>query len=257
MKKFELTTEYKINIFGKKLYRIKALVDFGTVKAGDLGGFIEKEDNVSMYGNAWVYDDAEVYDDAKVCDNASVYNNARVYDNARICDDAEVYGGAEVHGYARVYDDACVYDEARVLCNAEVCDCARIFGNASVSGDARVCDNARICESAEVYGSARVSGDSWVSGDTEVCDCARIHDDTDYITIKGIGENFGCMTFFRCKDGLVRVNCDFFFGTIQEFRKVVTKTIDSQFAKEYLMIANLMEYHFKMDLMDLKFKMFY
>lgn len=209
MKKFELTTEYKINIFGKKLYRIKALVDFGTVKAGDLGGFIEKEDNVSMYGNAWVYDDAEVYDDAKVCDNASVYNNARVYDNARICDDAEVYGGAEVHGYARVYDDACVYDEARVLCNAEVCD------------------------------------------------CARIHDDTDYITIKGIGENFGCMTFFRCKDGLVRVNCDFFFGTIQEFRKVVTKTIDSQFTKEYLMIANLMEYHFKMDLMDLKFKMFY
>lgn len=42
MKKFELTAEYATNIFGKKLFRIKALVAFGDVKEGDLGGFIEK-----------------------------------------------------------------------------------------------------------------------------------------------------------------------------------------------------------------------
>ena len=55
MKKFELTTEFITNAFGKKLFRIKALVEFGDVKAGELGGYVEKEGNVSQAGNAWVY----------------------------------------------------------------------------------------------------------------------------------------------------------------------------------------------------------
>lgn len=45
--------DYK-EICGKKLYRIEALKDFGDVKAGDLGGYIESEDNLSRDGNAWV-----------------------------------------------------------------------------------------------------------------------------------------------------------------------------------------------------------
>lgn len=36
MKKFELTTDTKMH-FGRKLFRIKALVSFGNVKAGDMG----------------------------------------------------------------------------------------------------------------------------------------------------------------------------------------------------------------------------
>ncbi len=60
MRKFELTTDTKMR-FGKKLFRIKALIDFGNVKAGEKGGYIEKEENLSQCGNAWVYGDAEVY----------------------------------------------------------------------------------------------------------------------------------------------------------------------------------------------------
>lgn len=52
MKKFELTSEFVTNIFGTKLSRIKALVEFGNVKAGDLGGYIEKESNLDHYGDA-------------------------------------------------------------------------------------------------------------------------------------------------------------------------------------------------------------
>ena len=47
MKKFELTSETKINIFGKKLFRIKALISFGVVKTGETGGWVEKEENVN------------------------------------------------------------------------------------------------------------------------------------------------------------------------------------------------------------------
>ena len=77
MKKFELTSDFKMYL-GMKLFRIKALVDFGNVKAGDLGGYIEKEKNLSHNGNAWVYGDAWVFDNARVCGNARVSGNADI-----------------------------------------------------------------------------------------------------------------------------------------------------------------------------------
>ena len=76
MKKFELTSEFITNIFGTKLFRIKALIEFGNVKAGELGGFVEKEENLNHEGNAWVYGNAEVYGNARVCGDARVYGNA-------------------------------------------------------------------------------------------------------------------------------------------------------------------------------------
>ena len=79
-KKYELTDEFIEHWSGKKLYRIKALVSFGVVVAGQLGGFIESEQNLdqSLSGNAWVYGDAQV------SGNAQVYGNARVYGNAQV-----------------------------------------------------------------------------------------------------------------------------------------------------------------------------
>lgn len=69
MKKYELTTD-SITIFGRKLFRIKALVDFGNVNAGEFGGYVEKESNLSHDGDAWVYGNARVCGGARVCDDA-------------------------------------------------------------------------------------------------------------------------------------------------------------------------------------------
>ncbi len=63
MKKFELIDEFKI-VFDKKLFRIRALVSFGNVESGDLGGYVEKEENLSHDGNARVHGDARVRGDA-------------------------------------------------------------------------------------------------------------------------------------------------------------------------------------------------
>ena len=190
MKKYELTTDTKI-VSGKKLFRIKALISFGDVKAGELGGYIESENNLSHDNTAWVYGNALVYDNARVYGDARVYDNAQAYDNARVCGNARVYGDAQV------CDNACVYDNARVYCNARVC------------GDAQVCCNA------------------------------------DYTTIKGFGSKYRNTTFFRCKDKSIGVSCGCFYGTLDEFRAKVKETHkDTKFAKEYLMIADLMEYHF-------------
>nr|UVX50407.1 MAG: L-fucokinase [Bacteriophage sp.] len=121
MKKFELTAESKINIFGKKLFRIKALISFGDVEEGETGGWIEKEENLEQFfGNAWVYGNAEVYGNAWVYGNAEVYGNARVYGNAWVSGNARVSGDAEVSGNAWVYGNVEVYGNARVSGNAEV-----------------------------------------------------------------------------------------------------------------------------------------
>ena len=62
-KKYELTSDF-ITVFGRKLFRIKALISFGDVSEGDLGGYIEDEKNLEQSGDAWVYGDAEVYGNA-------------------------------------------------------------------------------------------------------------------------------------------------------------------------------------------------
>ena len=82
-KKYVLTNE-TINYDGRILHRIKAIKDFNDVKKGDLGGWIESEENLSQEGNCWIYNDAEVYGYAKVHGHAIVYGYAEVYGNAEI-----------------------------------------------------------------------------------------------------------------------------------------------------------------------------
>ena len=63
--KYELTDE-TITTQGRILHRIKALRNFGNVSKGDVGGYIECEDNLSHEGNAWIDENAWVYGNAMV-----------------------------------------------------------------------------------------------------------------------------------------------------------------------------------------------
>lgn len=91
LKKYEFTGETQVLGDGVVLHRIRALRDMAHAKKGDLGGWIEKEYNLSHDGDAWVLEDAQVLDNAKVSGNAWLHGNARVY-------------GGEIWGDARVYD---------------------------------------------------------------------------------------------------------------------------------------------------------
>jgi hypothetical protein len=107
--KYKLTDE-KIEHNGKMLYRIQALKDFGNVKAGDLGGYIELERNLSHDGNCWVFDDARISDNAWVSDEALVFDNALVFGNAWVFGDVWVSGEARVSGNTRVYGNTKIKD---------------------------------------------------------------------------------------------------------------------------------------------------
>ena len=65
MKKYRLTNETK-TFFGRTLHRIECIEAFADIEAGENGGWVEKESNLSQIGNAWVYGDAQVYGNAWV-----------------------------------------------------------------------------------------------------------------------------------------------------------------------------------------------
>lgn len=65
-KKFELTDKFVFNTFGIKLFQIKCTKSFKYAKEGDLGGYVEKDENLDQESNAWVYGDAWVYGNADI-----------------------------------------------------------------------------------------------------------------------------------------------------------------------------------------------
>jgi UDP-3-O-[3-hydroxymyristoyl] glucosamine N-acyltransferase len=127
--KYELLPETSIQIKKSTLYRIKALRSFSNIKKGDVGGYIEKESNLSHYGVCWIFDEAKVFEDAQVLDNARLFDEARVYGNA------EIYGNAIIRQNAHVFDYARVFERAQVSYTARVGGRAIVDGNMKIIGD--------------------------------------------------------------------------------------------------------------------------
>ena len=222
-KKYELTDETQVLADGRVLLRIRAVSDFtlsngSTVHAGDLGGWVEKEDNLSQTGKAWVYGDARVYGEARVYDDARVFGKASVYGSAEVFDSARVFGSAEVYNAAAVYDSARVYGEARVggsaavFASALVYGKARIYGYAEICGDARVyeeavvhCDSV-VCGEARVYGTADVGCSARVNGSAKITGDARVESSLDYAVFKNTWSSGRFFTYTR-SDRMWTVGC--------------------------------------------------
>jgi UDP-3-O-[3-hydroxymyristoyl] glucosamine N-acyltransferase len=180
MPNYELTTNTK-EVLGRTLYQIRATTSFGNVSRGELGGWIEKESNLSQNGEAWVADNACVFD------NAFVFGDAKVYCDAMVFEDAKIYGNALVFGDALIYGNALVYCDARVFGDT------KIYGNAFVFGNALVYCDARVFEDAKIYGNAEIYGNAWVYENAEVFGDAKVYGNADVFgKLKlSMGEFFG------------------------------------------------------------------
>ncbi|MDO9896840.1 hypothetical protein Q7447_11225 [Glaesserella parasuis] len=77
-KKYELLKDDTVNHHGRTLYRIKALITFGLVGAGQLGGYIETEKNLDHSGNAWVYGNAQVRSFAFIYERKMIFSASNV-----------------------------------------------------------------------------------------------------------------------------------------------------------------------------------
>lgn len=159
-KKYELTNETVTNDTGHTMYRIKALKDFTlisgeTVHAGDLGGYIESEDNLSHEGSCWVAYRSLVFGNTApdeiyggtphITENAYI-KDSTVSENAVISGNAFILN-SHLSGKAKVYGDACIIENSMIGGNAD------IGGNAFVLGNAQVIGNIAIKNTERVYGS--------------------------------------------------------------------------------------------------------
>ena len=143
------------------LYRIRALKDFdcptkedylfnNIISKGDLGGYIEKEENLSHEGGCWVYHNARVYGDARVLENAHVYNLANVF------------GNAVVKGYS------CLLGSAYVYGNAVISGQSELDGRVSVGDDSKISGNVTIKDQCQIHGESVLDGDVCLGGSVQV-----------------------------------------------------------------------------------------
>lgn len=192
--KYEIIKTDKIDVDFHTVYRIKNLI------TGELGGYIENENNLSQEGDCWVHR------------NAVVYGRARVRDNAQIMDYAKVCG----QNLLLDFGDVIVYDNARVREKAKVSDDAKIFHNADVFGEAKVYGRAEVSENAQVYDKSQVYGWVKVKGNSKICGKTQINNDGEVIdtilkdcNITGAGE------IVMKSVELVGIKTDYSSGTIK------------------------------------------
>ena len=213
-KKYRISDDGEVRHFGDHtLHRIQALRDIVDVltgnviaRAGDFGGWIENENNLSIDGNCWVSDNACVFDKSSVTDDAIVSGRAivmgdnwigecsRVYDRASISgegvmlfEQSSVYGNAEIIGknsnsliklrhQSRVFGNASITGNGIMICNRSVVRNHTILKgsnilvaeNASVGGYGKIGDNVNIMGNASLRGSYIVRNDVSIHGNASI-----------------------------------------------------------------------------------------
>lgn len=173
--KFELVKKntkiaYNSNNEEITLYQIRALRDFTCpfklspddeildqtlVKKGELGGYVEKEENLSHEGGCWIFEDAEVRDSGRVEGNARLVGRSLVRDNAI------------VKGYS------CLSASAYVWGNAVLDGCTQMKGLVSIGGNSRTNGYVSINGNSQVRGDSVLDGNIFLNG-TVVVENAKI-----------------------------------------------------------------------------------
>ena len=122
------------------LYRIRAIKDFTAyvlkrkvrfkedkrsivyqiekklIRAGDPGGFIQSEKNLSQNGSCWIDDDAFAFGQAKVCDDAylggkaAIGGKVKLYDDTKVTDSVQLGGSIKLYGRTKIIGTGSYFD---------------------------------------------------------------------------------------------------------------------------------------------------
>ena len=154
--KYEFTGETRtveINEITYVVKRIKALESLdpygldGDVNVGDLGGWIESEENLSQDGMCWVDEEAVIVGKAVVKDNAYVCGRSTIKGEAIICDNSTVDDDSIIAGNSVISGNSLIHENAQVLGNVVIKDNVEVKGWSIVH-----CEYSKpkgICENAE------------------------------------------------------------------------------------------------------------
>lgn len=152
--KYRITDE-AILFKGRILHRIQALKDFGDVKKGSIGGYVESIHNLSQADNAWIYDDAKVFGDAYLVGNSKIYNNSIV------C-------GPVILNYVELYDYATINASGEVLGKIVMREHTNICGFIEVTGSIDMTGIASIKGSLQCSGKLTMNNNAQLIGDIHI-----------------------------------------------------------------------------------------
>ena len=181
--------------------RIKALKNFGTshtVHAGDQGGFVSSEKNLSQLGSCWIYQDAKVSGSANVRDFAQVTGKADISGNTIIADYAVIADKAKISGTTQVYENALVSG------NSKVKGGSKIHGSTNLLDDTEV-DNSEIINVLTI-GTVKIKDsyirdvtlknavlkDAWIEDQRDIQRVGSIAGKEFIVYYRGPGEQIGC-----------------------------------------------------------------
>ena len=182
--KYELI---ETNLRNNKVYRIKALKNFSDVMKGDIGGFVENENNLSQEGSCWIYGNSEVFgnsiikDDAKIfgslISNSIIENNSCIY-NSNIHDseisDSNIRCSKVIGSYISEYANI-------MYSNIDGNNFVDIKGNvyiykSDIYGKCKIYDKVKIINS-KIYDSVKIMDceNASVTLNSEISENAKIH----------------------------------------------------------------------------------
>lgn len=169
-KKYIFVSKDTIMHAGVKLTRIRAVIPIPTynIKPGDLGGYIQSEENLAHTGEAWVGDDARVWGSAKISGNAGILGRSEVYDTAKIQDNTIVEGCSVINQAAKVLDNVRISGAVIVTGTAEVGD------NVNLSGICWIGDAAKIGGCVLIGGNVVVGGTTILNAGEKLMGSQRV-----------------------------------------------------------------------------------
>lgn len=218
MDKYRIIDEPITNVFGETVYQIEALRNFvcqgRLVQKGDLGGYVQKYENLSQEGDCWVFDNATATENAKVLGSACLSGecvvacNATISEYANIKDNAMIVGHSDIRGFVWIGGSAFVS-------YAKIDDSAVIRGHTKIDG---------LYDGGNDDCGVHISGDVIVSGHTKISKNAVLKSNSDLIYIHA--DPYG-KEFYRTKSAYVdskigvRISYRNFTGSIKDFNNYI------------------------------------
>ena len=178
MKKYKILMDKKNTIEweGHILYRIKALRNFGDVKKGDIGGFVESEYNLSHEGNCWIYNNAKAMDNSRIYDNSKMYNNSKMYGHSEMHDNSEMYEDSVMYNDSRIYDNSAMYNNSKMRDNSVMYNNSKMCNNSEMHNNSMLCDNSRMHGNSKMYDYSRMYNNSVMYDYSRIYNNSEMHD---------------------------------------------------------------------------------
>lgn len=200
--------KYDIEVIGGK-NRIKALVDIeGVVRAGQYGGIVDNEENLSHFGKCWISEKGKALGNSRVIDDALIVDST-IKDRAVASHASKITNGSIISGQSKVSGSSEIVN-SKIQGTSKIGKLAKVIG-ATVKDNASVTGQSRINNGAVISGNSKVYDYGFVDNRVTIHNCdingyaalrttsspITINSTSEYASIKTSGSVFGAVTYIK------------------------------------------------------------